>query len=105
MLRLYPLPYTADTFLFRMNLHESQEGNIVTATFELPGLSKDNVNIDVHSGNLTVSGNVSESSERDEHPYVIRERRSGRFSRTIKLPEGTDVSLLFQCTLRLDFMC
>jgi len=78
-----------------MNLHEDQEGNLVTATFELPGLSKDDVKLDVRNGNLTVSGSVSETSERDEHPYVIRERRSGRFSRTIKLPEGTDVSLLF----------
>lgn len=78
-----------------MNLHENPEENLVTATFELPGLTKDKVNIDVHHGNLTISGGVSESSERDEHPYVVRERRSGRFSRTIKLPEGTEVSLPF----------
>ena len=91
-------------FLFRMNLHEDQEGNLVTATFELPGLSKDNVKIDVQGGNLTISGSVSDSSEREEHPYVIRERRSGKFSRTIKLPEGTDVSLLFHHAVRLDFV-
>ena len=82
-----------------MDLHEDQGQNLVTATFELPGLSKDKVKLDVHNGNLTVSGSVSESTERDEHPYVIRERRSGRFSRTIKLPEGTDVSSLFRCGL------
>ena len=76
-----------------MDLHENPETNLFTATFELPGLSKDKVNIDVHNGNLIVSGSVSESSEREEHPYVIRERKSGRFSRSIKLPEGTDVSL------------
>ena len=77
-----------------MDLHEDSENNLATATFELPGLSKENVNIDVHNGNLTISGSVSESSEKEEHSYVVRERRSGRFSRTIKLPEGTDVSLL-----------
>lgn len=82
-----------------MDLHENSEKNLVTATFELPGISKDNVNIDVHNGNLTVSGSVSESSEKEEHSYVIRERRSGRFSRTIKLPEATNVSLLCHCTL------
>jgi len=87
-----------------MNLHEDQEGSVVTATFELPGLSKDNVKIDVQNGNLTVSGSVSDSSEREEHPYVIRERRSGRFSRTIKLPEGTEVSLPFPRASRLDFV-
>lgn len=88
--------------LFRMDVHEDPEKNLVTATFELPGLSKDKISIDVHNGNLTVSGNVSESSEREEHPYVIRERRSGRFSRTIKLPEGTDVGFLTSFHFEVD---
>jgi len=74
----------------RMDLHEDTEKNLVTATFELPGLTKDQVNIDVHNGNLTITGSVSETSEQEEHSYIIRERRSGRFSRTIKLPDATD---------------
>jgi HSP20 family protein len=82
-----------------MDLHEDAENNVVMATFELPGLTKDKVSIDLHNGNLTISGGTVETSERDEHSYVVRERRSGRFSRTIKLPEGTDVSLPFCCTL------
>lgn len=82
-----------------MDLHEDTEKNLFTATFELPGLTRDQVNIDVHNGNLTISGSVSESSEKEEHPYVIRERRSGTFSRTIKLPESTDVSLRCRYTL------
>ena len=77
-----------------MDLHEDTEKNLVIATFELPGLSKDQVGIDVHNGNLTISGSVSESSEKEEHSYVVRERRSGKFSRTIKLPEATDVGFL-----------
>ena len=85
-----------------MDLHEDPEKNTVTATFELPGLSKDKVNIDVHNGNLTISGGVSESAEKEEHPYVIRERRSGRFSRIVKLPEGTDVSFLISLHSDID---
>ena len=76
-----------------MDLHENAEDNLVTATFELPGLAKDKVNIDMHNGNLTVSGEVSESTEKSEHGYTVRERRTGRFSRSIKLPEGTKVSM------------
>lgn len=76
-----------------MNLHEDAENNLVTATFELPGLAKDNVSIDVHNGLLSVSGEVVESSERDQDGYKIKERRSGKFSRTLQLPEGTQVSL------------
>lgn len=73
----------------RMDLHEDAESNLVTATFELPGLAKDKVNIDVHNGNLNISGEVTESTEKSEHGYTIHERRTGRFSRSVKLPDGT----------------
>lgn len=72
-------------------MYEDADSNIVTATFELPGLSKDKVSIDVKNGNLTVSGEVSGSTERSEHGYSVRERRTGRFTRSVKLPDGTQV--------------
>ncbi|KNZ78397.1 Small heat shock protein C4 [Termitomyces sp. J132] len=72
----------------RMDLHEDSANNMVTATFELPGLKKENVAIDVHNGRLTVSGESKLSIEHDEHGYAIRERRHGKFSRTLQLPQG-----------------
>ena len=75
-----------------MDVHEDNEKNIVTATFELPGLTKENVNLDVHNNVLTVSGESKISSERDEHGYAVRERRYGKFSRSIPLPQGIKVS-------------
>ena len=77
-----------------MDLHEDAEKNLVTATFEIPGLTKDKVNIEAHDGSLIVSGEVSETSERNEHGYTVRERRTGRFSRSVKLPEGTKVGTM-----------
>ncbi len=74
-----------------MDLHEDQEKNLVTATFELPGLSKENVQIDVKDNVLTVSGESTISSERDEKGYSVRERRFGKFSRSIPLPQGIKV--------------
>ena len=76
-----------------MDLHEDPDKNLMTATFELPGLSKDKVNIDMQNGNLIISGEVSESAEKNEHGYLIHERRTGRFSRSIKIPDGTKVGL------------
>ena len=75
-----------------MDVHEDKEKNLVTATFELPGLTKENVNIDVHNNLLTVSGESKISSERDENGYAVRERRYGKFSRSIQLPRGIKVS-------------
>ncbi|OCH90102.1 HSP20-like chaperone [Obba rivulosa] len=72
----------------RMDLHEDTQANTVTATFELPGLSKENVNIDVRDGVLNVTGESKISSERDENGYAVRERRFGRFQRAIPLPQG-----------------
>ncbi|KAH8093060.1 small heat shock protein [Cristinia sonorae] len=72
----------------RMDVHEDAQSNTVLATFELPGLKKEDVNIDVHNNILTVSGESKISSERDENGYAVRERRFGKFSRSIPLPQG-----------------
>ena len=71
-----------------MDIHEDEKSNVVTATFELPGLKKEDVNIDVHNNVLTVSGESKLSSERDENGYAVRERRYGKFSRSVPLPQG-----------------
>ena len=63
----------------------------MTATFELPGLRKEDVEIQVHNNRLTVSGESSTSEELDSEGYAVRERRYGRFSRTLPLPTGTKV--------------
>jgi hypothetical protein len=75
-----------------MDVHEDVKSNTVTATFELPGLKKEDVNIDVHNNRLTVSGETKTSSEREEGGYAIRERTLGSFSRALQLPAGVKVS-------------
>ncbi|KAJ4479306.1 HSP20-like chaperone [Lentinula aciculospora] len=72
----------------KMDLHEDTNQNTVTATFELPGLKKEDIQIDVHDGRLTVSGESKSSSEHNEDGYAIRERRYGSFARALQLPRG-----------------
>ena len=81
-----------------MDVHEDKDQNLVTATFELPGLAKENVQIDVRDGVLNVSGESTISSDRDEKGYSVRERRFGKFSRSLPLPQGLKVCLL--CKLK-----
>lgn len=71
-----------------MDVHEDPKANVVTATFELPGLKKEDVNIEVHNSLLTISGESKISTEHEESGYAVRERRFGKFSRSIPLPEG-----------------
>ncbi|KAF8582455.1 HSP20-like chaperone [Ramaria rubella] len=72
----------------RMDVHESKQNKEMTATFELPGLKKEDVNIDVHNNRLIVSGQSTLSNELEKEGYAVRERRFGRFSRTLPLPSG-----------------
>lgn len=82
-----------------MDLYENPDKNLMTATFELPGLSKDDIQIDVQNGNLAVSGTTSQSSEQQEQGYAVKERKFGKFTRTIRLPEGTKASSQFLSSL------
>ncbi|KAL1941500.1 hypothetical protein VTO73DRAFT_6939 [Trametes versicolor] len=72
----------------RVDVHEDKEKNLVNATFELPGINKQDVNIDLRSNVLTVSGESKDESEKQENGFVVRERRFGRFARSLPVPEG-----------------
>lgn len=74
-----------------MDLHENAESNTVTASFEFPGLKKEDISIDVHNG-LTVSAESKISSEHEHEGYAVRERKYGKYSRTLQLPQGVKVS-------------
>ena len=82
--------YTDICLLYRLDLFESKDSNQVTATFELPGLKKEDVSIDLQNNHLVVAGETKWSQEnKDENGWVVKERRRGKFSRTIPLPQGT----------------
>jgi HSP20 family protein len=63
-------------------------GNAIAVSCELPGLRKEDVNIELHSNRLTISGQRSEQSKSEGENWISQERRFGNFSRTISLPEG-----------------
>ncbi|KAJ7794161.1 small heat shock protein [Mycena olivaceomarginata] len=76
------------TFRPRMDLHENPENNTVTATFELPGIKKEDVQIEALPGRLRVSAECKISGEHEKDGYAIRERRFGKYARTLQLPQG-----------------
>lgn len=55
------------------------------------------MNIDVQNGVLTVSGESKISNEKDENGFVVRERRYGKFARSLQLPRGIKVCAEFLC--------
>lgn len=65
----------------------TEAGNMVLRA-ELPGLKREDIDLSVANGMLTISGERKEEEKREEGGYVIRERRSGSFRRSMSLPEG-----------------
>ena len=57
---------------------------------DLPGLAKDNVNIEVEDDMLMISGERSDEHRDDRDDYYRSERTYGRFFRAIQLPDGVD---------------
>ncbi len=61
-----------------------------TVKAEIPGVSKDNVKLEVHDGKLVLSGEKKEQVSDGEIKHVT-ERRFGAFERTMTLPDDSDV--------------
>jgi HSP20 family protein len=75
-----------------------RDGQLVVQA-DLPGVAADNVTVEVEDGLLTVSGERREEREIDENGFRRMERRYGKFSRSIALPEGAkadDISATFR---------
>lgn len=57
---------------------------------ELPGLTKDQIDIWAKNGQLVVTGEIEQEEEKEEDNYLSRGRRYGRFRRTLPLPEEVE---------------
>ena len=71
-----------------MDLVEADDHFVLKA--DLPGLSEDDVAIEVQDSVLTISGSREAEHERKEKGWYRLERSYGTFSRSLTLPEGID---------------
>jgi HSP20 family protein len=71
-----------------MDLVEVDDRFVLRA--DLPGVSEENVSVELEDNVLTISGQrASESDDRKEGFHRV-ERATGKFSRSLTLPEGID---------------
>ena len=71
-----------------MDLVESGDHFVLRA--DLPGMSEEDVKIELEDGTLTVSGERNAEHEEREEGYYRVERAFGAFSRSLTLPKGID---------------
>ena len=71
-----------------MDLVEADDEFVLKA--DLPGLTEDDVSIEVRDNALTISGERKSESEQKGRGWYRVEREFGRFSRSLTLPEGVN---------------
>lgn len=74
---------------FGVDVREAGDNLIVEA--ELPGFSKEQVDLTLENGLLTITAERNEEPQRPENgTYLIKERRYTRFQRSFSLPPTID---------------
>lgn len=58
---------------------------------ELPGVSEDEIVVEVHDGRLVVLGEKTVTREEHGKRYYFSERAYGKFQRSFRLPEDADI--------------
>lgn len=76
--------FAGDGYSFPLvNVYDHPENIMVTA--ELPGLSKDDIKVNVTGNVLTISGKRKPAAS-EGASYIRRERSSGDFEKTVRIP-------------------
>ena len=73
---------------YRVDVREDAEHVYVEA--ELPGLTKEDIEITLEEGVLTIAGEKKLENQEEREGYQVRERRYGKFSRRFELPSVVD---------------
>jgi len=67
-----------------LDVYEEKDNFLVKA--ELPGMKKEDIEVSLHDGSLSISGERKTESKHEEADVYRTERFFGRFQRTITLP-------------------
>ena len=72
--------------LFNMDVVENKDSYMIKA--DLPGVKKEDLDVSMENGFLTVSAKRSSDEEHDNGKYHIHERSSGEFKRKFRISES-----------------
>jgi HSP20 family protein len=67
-----------------------ERGNQLVVRADLPGLTKDDIDVNITDDAIVIQGERNQESEEKEEGYYRSERSYGSFYRSIPLPEGID---------------
>ena len=82
--------YEDETDKLIMPVEVRDKNNEYDIRAELPGVKKNDLDISLNDGYLTITATKTEENNDDEKSYKKSEFSYGEFSRTIKLPQEVD---------------
>ena len=71
---------------FSVDVREDDNNYYVDA--DVPGLAKKDISVTLEAGVLTIAGDLKVEEKCEGANYLLNERRTGSFSRTLRMPEG-----------------
>ena len=75
---------------YALPLDVIREENEVVIRASVPGLDPKEIEVSVDEGVLTIAGSTAQSDAAESSGYVLRERRTGKFARSVRLPDYVD---------------
>ena len=75
---------------YRPQVNTLEQETAYLLDVDLPGISKESINIDVKDRELTISGERTLKSEHTKDDYLKIESMYGKFSRVFTLPDDAD---------------
>ncbi|MCH7482851.1 MAG: Hsp20/alpha crystallin family protein [Chloroflexi bacterium] len=67
-----------------------REGDEFQVRASVPGVKPADISVTIEDGVLTITGETASETGNEEGSYLRRERRSGSFRRSLRLPESVD---------------
>ncbi len=83
--------YWEDSDKFSIPVEITDKGKNYCVCAELPGINKEDLDIDIDSNYLTINAEKHEEKNVDENTYKKSEFRYGSYSRTVYFPEEIDI--------------
>ena len=71
-----------------LDVLERDDGVVVTAS--VPGIKPEDLEVTLEYNVLTINGKTEFAEDTKDERFIIRERRSGAFQRSIRLPESVN---------------
>ena len=78
------------TLLMSPKLNAFVKDNVYHVEAELPGMNRDDLDVNIEGNILTLRGERKLSKETKEEDFLLRESQYGSFLRRLTLPDGVD---------------